>query len=181
MGGLVYPRSQPPAPRSPSTALLDIRAQYPRITPRGSVNPFAQPSLPTTVSTGFGERLPRGDGRFGNYFDPAATLTSGSGTRMTSLPSRRGVLELQPSSRESVIDLERYLGPGGADRFTGGFGNPAYDGSRASTRTFSDDSFRTWARRENLNIGPGPVSSGGSSREALLVPGCRHGVPNLPL
>src|SRR3977135_2105551 len=92
-GGLVYPRRQPTAPRidSPSTALLDIRAQYPRITPR--VNPLAEPSLPRTVSTDLGSLLPRGDGQFGNYFDPAATLTSGYGTRMTSLPSRRGVLE----------------------------------------------------------------------------------------
>src|SRR3977135_3922063 len=103
-GGLVYPRRQPTAPRSPSTALLDIRAQYPRITPRGSVNPFAQPCFPRTVSTDLGSRLPRGDGRFGNYFDPDATLTSGSGTRMTTLPGSRGVLELQRSSRGSVID-----------------------------------------------------------------------------
>src|SRR3977135_1550268 len=170
-GGLVYPRRQPTAPRSPSTALLDIRAQYPRITPRGSVNPFAQPSLPRTVSTDLGSRLPRGDGRFGNYFDPDATLTSGSGTRMTTLPGSRGALELQPSSRGSVIDLERYLGPRGADRFRGGFGNPAYDGSRASTRTFSDDSFRSWGhpprQRPESSAGTSSLGSGEPLLEGL--------------
>src|SRR3977135_3114228 len=185
-GGLVYPRRQPTAPRidSPSTALLDTRALYPRITPRGSVNPFAQPSLPRTVSTGLGSRVSRGDGRFGNYFDHDTTLTSGSGTRMTSLPRRRGVLELQPSSRGSVIDLERYLGPGGADRFNGGFGNPAYDGSRASTRTFSDDSFRSWGHPPRQSLESSAGTSSLSSREPLLeslnAPWYRRGVPNLP-
>src|SRR3977135_4369166 len=57
-------------------------------------------------------------------------------------------------------------------------------GADASTRTFSDDSFRSWGHPPRQSVESSAGTSSLGSREGLLeglnVPGYRRGVPNLP-
>jgi hypothetical protein len=191
------PRPMPTAPSRVSTPVRGITPatalNYERYLGPGGANYIAprrvQPSLPRTVSTDVSGRSARGGGvdRFGNYFDPDATLSSSSLTDTISLP---GSTSWRPSTVGSALELERYMGPRAADKFRLGyvnpgynrssrassaagdiFQNPAYDGSRASTRTFSDDSFRTWRHPANsLRRGSSVADtlSIGSSGEPLI-------------
>src|SRR3977135_974085 len=177
-GGLVYSRLTPTAP-PPTSSCSWPRAttrQYPGRAPR--TNPFAE-SLPRTSSTGtsrgssgrtisLDSREPT-QYRRGQYFDPDATLSDTTNTRSTGFSGLRRLAE-GGGGGANRGDI------GGAHR---GFRNPAYDGSRASTGTYSDDAFRNWDRLDITSSG-GPSSAGGSSRDALLVPGFRRGRPNLP-